>query len=118
MRLAVASLGTVLLACGGSTSSPETGTADASAVEAATGWGDAGATTYDGADPCSPGGVRVCGAGCGKAAGCANCTPLLTGSGPAAQYGVCWSDLGDLGNTPCALCDDGQGCVQRSPDRF
>ena len=119
MRLEVASLGAVLIACGGRTSSPETGMADASALEAATGWVDGAATsTFDGADPCSPGGVRLCGGACGKAEGCVNCTPLLTGSGSIARYGVRWSDLGDLGSTPCALCDDGQGCVRLSPDRF
>ncbi len=42
----------------------------------------------------------------------------MTGDGSNSAYGVCFADLPDRGQTPCAVCDAGQGCVQRSQGSF
>lgn len=107
---AYALLAATWLACGGRAS--VVGGADASS-------GDDGGDGLVFAS-CAPGGVRLCGGNCGDVPSCpgAGCTGLIAGSGTAASFGVCWADLADMGLTPCALCDDGQGCVQRSSGSF
>lgn len=113
-RLYVATLA-VLAACGGRTSLSASPPRDGSGTNEA----DSGSGLADAADTgttCSPDGVRLCGGACKSS--CPLCTPLQTGVGATSEYGVCWADLSDQGNTPCALCDDGQGCVQRSPGKY
>ena len=107
------------LSCGGRTVPTFDEAADAghdgsSAFEA--GWPDAGGDAPS--DSCDPDGIRLCGGRCGDAPGCPICSQLLTGAGVPSDYGVCWADLPDNGETPCSLCDDGEGCVQRSRGRF
>ena len=68
---------------------------------------------------CTPAGARLCGGACGSVSDCAGqCTPLVAGDSSSSAYGVCFSDLPDKGQTPCAVCGAGEGCVQRSPDAF
>lgn len=71
-----------------------------------------------GSRDCAPGGVRLCGGDCDTGGGCAECTDLVRGDGSDAGYGVCWSDLTDFGNTPCALCDENSVCVQRTKGTY
>jgi hypothetical protein len=126
-----ASLGMLLLGCG-ARSGLEQGSLriaeDGSAAEAGVAMGDAaprdsGASSGGGdadAGPstsqCTADGVRICGGTC-EDGGCAICTPLIGANGPET-YGVCWSDLEDFGDTACAFCDIGEGCVERTPNRF
>lgn len=95
--------------CGGRTTLDEP-TEDASAA------GHMDASAPD----CAPQGVHVCGGACGPVAGCggAACAPVLMGGDDASAFGICWGDLADQGTTPCALCDDGEGCVERAPLSF
>lgn len=98
-----------LAGCGGRTSMQTDATgADASAFSA-----HAPCTSSDG--------VRLCG-------GSLNCPPISPPSCPgygctaarddvtdvAAAGGVCWADLPDNGSTSCAICDDGEECVERA----
>jgi hypothetical protein len=103
----------LIAACGGEVISSTAGDGGAFAVDG----GDAG--TKQG-PRCSGGGARLCGAACGDASPCpgSGCTMPLDVSGAAAAYGICWSDLQDDGTTPCALCDQGQGCVRRGADQY
>jgi hypothetical protein len=66
---------------------------------------------------CSPDGVRLCGGRCPDAP-CDACGRLFHEDGTQSAYGICWSDLADFGNTPCALCDENEGCVERAPQSF
>lgn len=101
-------LGTILFACGGRQAG----------IGAAQDAGDDGSNDLVIAT-CAPAGARLCGGGCGDASPCpGGCSHLLDPGGGTSQFGVCWSDLPDKGATPCALCGDGQGCVQRSPGVF
>jgi hypothetical protein len=69
-------------------------------------------------------GVRICGgsAGCPWLdttqcpGGCT--TPLDRDGTPQSAVGVCWSDAADKGSVSCAVCDDGEGCLQRTPDQL
>jgi hypothetical protein len=127
-RLVLLLAGCVLAGCGGLILEPaaasEDGSADGSQTDASqevvtAGWAEVdGGLAFDGAAPCSPNGVRLCGLQCGDAAGCPVCSRLATEDGGASSLGVCWADLPDKGETPCPLCDDGQGCVQRGPGTF
>ncbi len=69
---------------------------------------------------CAAGSVRLCGGACGEISGCAGsgCTPLLEDDGTASPIGICWADLADDGSTPCALCDDNEGCVARAAGEY
>lgn len=68
---------------------------------------------------CTIDNVRLCGGTCGSVVDCAGgCVPLVSGDGSSSSYGVCFADLPDLGQTPCAVCDTGQGCVQRSAGAY
>lgn len=108
-----------VLACGGRTILPADGASDAGRDAFSRLESGSPAASWDApADSCSPDGVRLCGGRCGDAPGCPVCGNLLTDTGGASSYGVCWADLVDQGQTPCSLCDDGQGCVQRSPGLF
>lgn len=76
------------------------------------GEGDAGPT-------CTVAGARICGGTCGVLSDCpGSCVTLVEGDGSLSTYGVCFSDLSDKGTTACALCDSGEGCVERAPDVF
>lgn len=109
----------VAAACGGRASLVAGAPSDAStgaAPDGGSGLADGG--WLDAAPTCQPDGVRLCGGICGAAPSCPVCTPLQSGTGASGPYGICWADLADDGSTPCALCDSGQGCVQRSPGKY
>ena len=69
-------------------------------------------------------GVRICGGN----AGCpwldttecpGGCTPPLDHDGtPQSAVGVCWTDAADKGAVSCAVCNDGEGCLQRTSDQL
>ena len=67
---------------------------------------------------CSATGTRICGEECGLLSDCPACTRLYDTEAGASAYGICWGDLLDKGTTPCALCDEGQGCVRRDLNTF
>ncbi len=79
------------------------------------GLGEGGATNAT----CTTDGTRLCGGVCGLAPDCpGGCLPIVGGDGSPSTYGVCFADLPDKGQTPCAVCDTGEGCVQRSPGAY
>ena len=67
--------------------------------------------------PCVASGVRICGGGCPSldSTQCpGGCQPVSTVDGAHSDIGVCWSDLAKAG-VSCAVCNDGEACLQRSP---
>jgi hypothetical protein len=94
----------LIASCGGLTSS--------SALSARDG------TSYP---PCAPANVRICGVSCPQldatqcqGGGCENVSSL---AGTPASAGVCFSDDRDAGLS-CAVCADGEACLQRDPDHL
>lgn len=70
----------------------------------------------DGAGSCNVGGAKICGGACGDCS--APCTALVTTAGTTSPFGICFGALPDQGHTPCAVCDTGEGCVERANDEF
>lgn len=113
---AVLVLSAVLPACGGRTldAGADAGSDSESSSDGVS-FTDVGAFDST-AGACAARGVRLCGGSCGQA--CATCRPLIQGDGADSAFGICWNDLPDFGETPCALCDEGEGCVRRAADSY
>ena len=113
MRVAVAML---VVGCGGRTALSEgLGGGDGGLLDSAA---DVPTDTEDGGpfDPCLVQGVRLCGPGCSPV-GTPECCAAVRDreTDEALVAGVCWTDLSDTGQRPCAGCRDGEVCVERAP---